>query len=107
MFLLATILNGIAHILHILFTAYTWVVIISALLSWVRPDPYSPIVRTLRALTEPVFWRVRKHLPFVYVSGIDLSPVVVLLTVQFLDMVLIECLRYVILQMQLAGTSTL
>jgi len=93
--------------LHLALTLYTWIVIISALLSWVRPDPYSPIVRTLRALTEPVFWRVRKFLPFVYVSGIDLSPVVVLLGIQFLDMVLVECLRYFALQMRLAGTGIL
>ena len=105
MFVLATILNGVAYILHTVFTVYTWVVIISVLLSWVRPDPYNPVVRTLRALTEPVFWRVRKHLPFVYVGGIDLSPVVVLLGVQFLDMVLIECLRYFVMQMRLAGTG--
>jgi len=100
MFVLATILNGLAQILHMVCTLYTWVVIISALLSWVNPDPYNPIVRTLRALTEPVFWRVRKFLPFVYVGGIDLSPVAVLLGVQFLDMVLVECLQYFIQMMR-------
>ena len=48
-------------------------VIIAAVITWVRPDPYNPIVRTLRLLTEPVFYRVRKWLPFTYSSGLEFS----------------------------------
>ena len=66
-----------------------WVVIISALLTWVNPDPYNPIVRTLRNLTEPVFWRIRRWMPFLNVGGLDLSPVVVLLAIVFLKTFLV------------------
>ena len=62
------------------------------MLTWVRPDPYNPIVRTLRALTEPVFYRVRKWLPFTYSSGMDFSPVVVLLAIELFNRIVITSL---------------
>lgn len=78
------ILRALAQVLDTVLFIYMWVVIISALLSWVNPDPYNPIVRILRNLTEPVFYRVRRWLPFVFIGGIDLSPIVVLLAIMFL-----------------------
>lgn len=95
MYIIGTILSGLGGVIHTVIWLYTWVIIISALLSWVRPDPYNPIVRTLRALTEPVLWRVRRSFPFTYVNGIDLSPVVVLLALQFLDYVLVRIIAYI------------
>ncbi|EPR31606.1 protein of unknown function YGGT [Alkalidesulfovibrio alkalitolerans DSM 16529] len=78
-------LGAIASVLSMVLTLYFWIVIISAVLSWVNPDPYNPIVRTLRNLTEPVFYRIRRTFPFVVISGIDLSPIVVILGIQFLE----------------------
>ena len=75
---------AIAQVLSTVLTLYFWVVIISACLSWVNPDPYNPIVRFLRSMTEPVFYRIRRWLPFVVVGGFDLSPILVLLAIQFL-----------------------
>lgn len=63
LFVLGNILFAVARVLDTLLTLYFWVVIISALLTWVRPDPYNPVVRTLNALTEPVLYRIRKWLP--------------------------------------------
>ena len=94
MYFVSTVLSALAQIIHTVIWLYTWVIIINALISWVRPDPYSPIVRTLRALTEPVLWRVRRLMPFTYVNGLDLSPIVVILALQFLDMVLVRMLGY-------------
>lgn len=82
-------IEGIAQVLSIVLNLYMWIVIISALLSWVNPDPYNPIVRTLRNLTEPVFWRVRRWMPFLMVGGMDLTPVVVLLAIVFLKTFLV------------------
>ena len=67
-------------------------VIVACLISWVNPDPYNPIVRILRNLTEPVLWRIRKYLPFTYVSGLDLSPVVLLLAIQLIRMIVVKSL---------------
>jgi YggT family protein len=83
------ILKALAQVLDTVLFIYMWVVIISALLSWVNPDPYNPIVRILRNLTEPVFYRVRKWVPFVFIGGIDLSPIIVLLLIMFLRTALV------------------
>ncbi len=90
MFVLSNIVSAIAYIIGGLLDVYFWVVIISALLSWVRPDPYNPIVRTLRTLTEPVYYRIRKLLPFTYTSGIDFSPIIVLICIELLNRVVVQ-----------------
>jgi YggT family protein len=64
---------------------YIWIVIISALLSFVRPDPSNPIVQILYRLTEPAYSFIRQKIPFIVFSGIDLSPLVIILGLQFLD----------------------
>jgi YggT family protein len=83
------LLKGIAEVLNMALTLYMWVVIISALMSWVNPDPYNPIVRFLRGLTEPVFYRVRRWLPFIVIGGIDLTPVVIIFAIVFLKTFLV------------------
>jgi len=93
MIVLPNLIKAIAVVLDTVFTVYFWIVIITAVLSWVRPDPYNPIVRTLYAITEPVYYRIRKHLPFVYVSGIDLSPILVLLAIKLLDIAVVKSLH--------------
>lgn len=103
MYFISTILSGVQHLVHTVIWLYTWVIILSALFSWIRPDPYNPIVRTLRALTEPVLWRVRQKLPFTYINGLDLSPVVVILVLQFLNYVLTRSLGYLAMQAMTTG----
>ena len=88
MHIFSSFFGALIGIINILLSAYFWIVLISALLSWIRPDPYHPIVRFIRGMTEPVFYRIRRAIPFVMVSGFDLSPVVVLLAIQFLKMFL-------------------
>ena len=92
MIVVANTMSAIALVLGSLLSLYFWIVIIAAVLTWVRPDPYNPIVRTLRALTEPVFYRVRKWLPFTYSSGMDFSPVVVLLAIELFNRIVINSL---------------
>jgi len=84
--------GAVAILVNTVLRLYFWAIIIAALLSWVRPDPYNPIVRFLRAITEPVFYRVRRWLPFLVVGGVDLTPVVVLLAIEFLRMFLVPTL---------------
>lgn len=76
------LLASVLFVFDSLVTIYFFIVIAAALITWVNPDPYNPIVRALRALTEPVLWRIRKLLPFTYKSGIDFSPVVLLVALQ-------------------------
>ncbi|RQD66771.1 YggT family protein [Desulfonatronovibrio magnus] len=92
MFVFGNFFTAIVSVADTLLTLYFWIVIISALLSWVQPDPYNPIVRILRNLTEPVFNRVRYWLPFTNLGGIDLSPVIVLVSIQFIKLFVIQSL---------------
>ncbi len=83
---------AIAQLLHTVINIYIWIIIISALLSFIRPDPYNQIVQIIYRLTEPAFEFVRRKLPFVVFSGIDLSPIVILLALQFLDVFMMRLL---------------
>lgn len=92
MIVLSNTLSAVASVLSALLNIYFWIVIIACLITWVRPDPNNPIVRTLRALTEPVFYRVRKWMPFLYINGLDLSPIVVLIAIQLLNSIVVKSL---------------
>ena len=92
MFVLANVLIGFGKVLHIILQIYMWIVIIGALLSWVNPDPYNPLVRFLYAATEPVFSWLRRKLPFLRLGGIDFSPLVVIALIIFLDSALVTSL---------------
>ncbi len=83
MFVFNNFFTALTNILHWVLNFYFWVVIVACIISWVQPDPYNPIVRTLRGLTEPVFSAIRKWLPFCYINGLDLSPIIALLLISF------------------------
>ncbi len=89
--ILSTFVQALAQILHMAISIYIWVVIIAALVSWVRPDPYNPIVQTLYRLTEPVYAWIRRYIPTV-IGGIDLAPLIVILGLQFIDLFLVKLL---------------
>ena len=92
MFVFANLVTTVAGLLSLVINLYIFVIIVAAFLSWVKPDPYNAMVRTLRALTEPVFYRIRKTFPFVMISGIDLSPIVALVALQLLNGVVVQSL---------------
>ena len=93
MFALAYLLEALASILDMVLNLYTWIIIVRALLTWVNPDPYNPIVRFLYNITEPVLGWVRRHVPVVF-GGLDLSPVAVLLALYFLRLYLVRVLLH-------------
>ena len=71
---------------------YSWVIIASALISWVSPDPRNPVVMFLRQVTEPVLGPVRRLLPPWKTGGLDLSPLIVLIAIQFVERVILPTL---------------
>jgi YggT family protein len=82
-----SLLLAFGSILLTVITLYKWVIIISALLSWVQPDPYNPIVQMIYRLTEPAYVFVRRFIPTV-IGGMDLSPLVLIFGLQFLEIFL-------------------
>jgi YggT family protein len=92
MLVLANLFEAVAVVLDFGLTIYMWIVIAGAVLSWVNPDPYNPIVRFINTATEPVFYQIRKRLP-VNFGGIDISPIVVLMVIIFLQTFVVNTLH--------------
>ena len=84
--ILSTLFSAVANILHLIITVYTWIVIAAALISWVKPDPSSPVVQLYR-LTDPVYSFIKTEF-----NGIDFAPLIVLLALQLIDQFLIRLL---------------
>jgi YggT family protein len=91
MFIVANFLMAVAKILNIGLSIYMWIIIARALISWVSPDPYNPIVRFLNNVTEPVLYRIRRLIPL-YFGGFDFSPILVILAIIFIQSFLIQSL---------------
>jgi YggT family protein len=92
MSILTDITLGLGQILLSLINIYIWVVIINALLSFVNPDPYNPIVQFLHRVTNPVYRFVRRYIP-TNVNGLDLAPLVVIIGLQVIVVVLDSFMR--------------
>ena len=92
MFVASNFVLAIARLLEIALWAYFWMIIARAVLSWVNPDPFNPIVRFLYRATEPVLRPIRHRLP-TFQMGLDLSPMIVMLAIYFLESFLVGSLR--------------
>ena len=92
MFVAGNFVLALARVLELAINAYIWIIIARAIISWVNPDPYNAIVRFLYRVTEPVLRPVRYRLP-TGSMGLDLSPMVVILVLYFLDWFLVSSLR--------------
>jgi len=91
MFIFGDLLIAIAKIIDTLLELYKWIVIISALVSWVSPDPYNPIIRFLYSVTEPVLRPIRGYIGH-RLGPLDISPLVVILAIIFLQMTIVKYL---------------
>ena len=89
--ILSTLFTAIANILSIIVNVYTWIVIAAALISWVKPDPSSPVVQLLYKLTDPIYSFIRRYIKTEF-NGIDFAPLIVLLALQLIDQFLIRLL---------------
>jgi YggT family protein len=98
-FLFANFLSALATVLGIALNLYMWIIIARALLSWVNPDPYNPVVRFLNSITEPVLYRVRRAVPM-HGIGLDLSPILVILAIYFLQVFLVQSLHMAAAQLR-------
>ncbi|CAB1079361.1 hypothetical protein JY97_17225 [Alkalispirochaeta odontotermitis] len=92
MFVISNFLVAIAKVLDIALTIFMWIIIARAILSWVSPDPYNPIVRFIHNVTEPVLYQIRRRIPLSF-GGIDFSPIVVLLAIIFLQQFVVRSIH--------------
>lgn len=91
MFILGYFLLALAKIINIVLILFTLLIVIRAVMSWVRPNPYSRFVRLVYSLSEPVLYQVRRRVPVVF-NGLDFSPVIVFLVIVFLREFLVRSL---------------
>lgn len=89
MFILGNFLIAMGKVFNIALTIYMWIIIARAVISWVNPDPYNPIVRFLYALTDPFLFWIRKILRLPYMA-IDISPIIAILIILFLKYFLVS-----------------
>ncbi|MFH1641077.1 MAG: YggT family protein [Candidatus Omnitrophota bacterium] len=92
MFAVSNFLVAAANVIGTLLTILYWLILIRALISWVNPDPYNPVVQFLYKTTEPILYPIRKLLPFSLRFGIDISPIIAFLAIMFLRSFLISTL---------------
>jgi YggT family protein len=98
MFVVNNFLLSIAQLADFLLTAYMWIIIGRAVISWVNADPHNPVVRFLYEATEPVLSRIRRFLPM-SMGGIDFSPMILILAIMFLQSFLIQTLKQLAVRM--------
>ena len=92
MLVFRNLLIALATVLDYVMVIFMFITIARAVLSWVSPDPYNPIVRFIHNVTEPVLYQIRKRLPLMY-GGIDFSPIVVILIIIFLRIFVVGSLE--------------
>ncbi len=82
--MIEALFGSIFTVILAIVSLYKWVIIIASLLTWVKPDPYNPIVQMLYRLTEPAYALVRRFIPTVF-GGIDLAPLIIIFALIFLE----------------------
>ena len=86
---MGVVIIAIARVLDLAFNIYIFIVIARALISWVSPDPYNPIVRFLHNATDPVLYRLRRLLPFLQAGAFDFSPIVLLVMLSVVQQLIV------------------
>ena len=92
MFIVGNLLAALASVIGLVLNLYMWIIIARAVISWVNPDPYNPIVRFLYSITDPVLLAIRRRLPLSF-GGMDFSPIVIILAIIFLQKFLVASLH--------------
>lgn len=89
MFIFSNFIIALAKVVDIILTIYYWLILIRALISWVNPDPFNPIVQFLSRATEPILYPIRRLLP---AMAIDISPIIAFIGIMFLKSFLVATL---------------
>jgi len=84
MFILKNLLLSSLEVINIVLTFLYWLIITYALISWVNPDSFNPIVQFLYKTNEPILYPIRKILALDFRFGIDISPIIASLIIIFL-----------------------
>ena len=98
MFVVNNLMMAVAQLIDFVLTAYMWIIIGRAVISWVNADPHNPIVRFLYEATEPVLSRIRRYVPLSF-GGMDFAPMVLILGIMFLQSFVVQTLKQIAMRM--------
>jgi len=96
--MLSNLFAALASVLSVILTILYWLILIRALVSWVNPDPYNPVVQFLYKTTEPILYPIRRILSLQI--GIDISPIIAFLIIIFLRSFLVKTLLDISLRLK-------
>ncbi len=94
MFVVNNLMKAVAQLIDFVLTAYMWIIIGRAVISWVNADPHNPIVRFLYEATEPVLSRIRRYVPLSF-GGLDFAPMILILGIMFLQSFVVQTLKQI------------
>jgi len=100
MFVFSNLFAAVASVLSVILTVLYWLILIRALISWVNPDPYNPVVQFLNKTTEPILYPIRKMIPVQLGIGIDISPIIAFLIIIFARSFLVKTLMDISLRLR-------
>lgn len=92
MFVISNFLSALATLVDLVLSAYIWIIIGRAVVSWVHADPHNPIVRFLYEVTEPLMARIRRVIP-IFGGGVDFSPMILIIAIMFLRSFIVPTLQ--------------
>lgn len=98
MFILGNFILAVTKLINFAFDAYIIIIFARVVISWVNADPYNPIVRFLIQATEPLLSRIRRYVPLL--GGLDLSPMILILAIIFLQSLLVPTLQQIALNLR-------
>lgn len=99
MFILGNLLLSIARLLDIVITLLYWIIIIRALISWVNPDPFNPIVQFLQRTTDPILTPIRRVFRMQF-WAVDISPIIAVLVLLFIQSFIVRTLTDMALRLR-------
>ena len=97
MFVVGNTLLGLATVLDYALSFYSWIIIARALISWVNPDPWNPIVQFLTRATEPILAPIRRRIGLG--MGMDLSPLIVIAAIWFMQIAIVQSVKDIAVRM--------
>ncbi len=97
MFVVGNLISTLAYVVNIALNVFYWIILFRALVSWVNPDPFNPLVQFLHRVTEPVLEPIRRLLP---PMPLDISPLIAIFAVMALQRFLVPTLYELALRLQ-------
>jgi YggT family protein len=90
-FIFGNLITTLAYVLNMALDVYFWIILVRAVLSWIRPDPYNPVVKIIYRLVDPVAYKISRYIP-TRIGMVDISPFILMIIIVFLQRFVVKSL---------------